>query len=205
MVRIMNAATLYIRGMAIGEIARTLGKPYPIIQADIDQAKAGWIAVSKAPYELHLAEELARIDHLERTYWEAWESSTGRTEPCARDEGGRYAKGKPLANGQPIAPGGPRPFTGNPSYLKGVADCQDRRAKLIGLYAPIGIRHSGEIQTEMNVNINILGIEDMLKLRSLAQATMAPKIVEALPNPIDSPVSPIDTTVSLPEEPPDGA
>ncbi len=61
------------------------------------------------------AKELARVDHLEREYWEAWERSVGehRTKTLKTEE-----------------------INGDPRYLSGIQWCINKRCELLGLDAP---------------------------------------------------------------------
>lgn len=137
-------ARLYLRGMSQREIAETLsaGKPYSLtrqtIANDLTDIRAEWMEEATSNYDQHVARELARIDKLELTYWEAWERS-------CREE---TAKGGKTVTA-PASKAGAAPVVtrqegtvktttrdGNPAFLTGVANCVKLRMDLLGLAAP---------------------------------------------------------------------
>ena len=96
---------------------------------DIDKAKA---------------KELAKVDKLERTYWEAWERSLEALERRSTRMSGTITK-------EVDAPDGSKRFVqetptqqafttverlGDSRYLQGVQWCIERRCKILGIDAP---------------------------------------------------------------------
>lgn len=84
------------------------------------------------------AVELARINKLERTYWEAWEKSlleTKRTKTSTRTGGDATAEVQRIER------------LGDPRYLEGVRWCIERRCKLLGVDAPEKHEHSHQVIT----------------------------------------------------------
>lgn len=137
-------ARLYLRGMSQREIAETLsaGRPYTLsrvtITHDLTDIRAEWLEEATSNYDQHVARELARIDKLEFTYWDAWERS------CKEEttKGGKTVT-------QPAAKAGAAPVVtrqegtvktktllGDPAFLRGVENCIKLRMDLLGLAAP---------------------------------------------------------------------
>jgi len=84
--------------------------------------------------------ELAKVDHLEREYWDAWERScedaeTKRLEGILTPgtDGGKTTKQVVTRKGQ----------AGDPRFLTGVQWCIERRCKIIGIDAPLKQEHGG--------------------------------------------------------------
>ena len=92
--------------------------------------------------------ELAKVDHLEREYWDAWERSCENAETTSKktkgavkqyqDETGRFVKEQPAEVNQTS-----KGQAGDPRFLTGVQWCIERRCKIIGIDAPLKQEHSG--------------------------------------------------------------
>ena len=126
-------ARLYIReGLKQHEIADRLGVSQQQISYDLLSLRKMWLKSALVDFNHARAEQLAKIDELERTYWEAWLSS------C---EGGGYTvavaeqgKDKELEIAKTITR--ENTGTGNPAFLAGVERCVGMRNKMLGLDAP---------------------------------------------------------------------
>jgi plasmid maintenance system antidote protein VapI len=70
-----RAVTMYLYGHSQEEIARELGVSQSRISRLVRQARAGWHQQATAEIADHVADQLARIQRLEREYWLAWERS----------------------------------------------------------------------------------------------------------------------------------
>lgn len=104
-----------------------------MVSYDLRAIQVEWRDVPKQELNELKVKELARIDILERTYWQAWERSLEPRESTNEvDDGDRIKISKRTT-----------PSNGNPAFLKGVMDCIDRRCKLLGLDAPIKSEVSG--------------------------------------------------------------
>ena len=83
----------------------------------VGQLRSRWEAAATETFATHRAKELRRLEAVGREAWSAWESSkaaaTGVAEP------------------------------GNPAFLGHVLGAHDRRAKLLGLLAPVRTEVSG--------------------------------------------------------------
>jgi hypothetical protein len=113
------------------------------ISNDIRAIQAAWLKSSLRDFDEMRAEQLGKVDRLEREYWRGWERSCKDAETLVRKQKGAVKKYQDEQSGQFVAE---RPAeqqqtskgqAGDPRFLAGVKDCIDRRCKLLGLDAPI--------------------------------------------------------------------
>lgn len=154
----LEVARLYLQGRYQHEIAQLLGVSQQQIAYDLKAVQVEWRNVPRLQLTELKQKELARLDVLERTYWQAWEDSKKPKETTSSNkDGDRIKVGK--RNEQ---------RNGNPAFLRGVMDCIDRRCKLLGLDAPV--------KTEINNNAIALTNEykdmDAAELSRLYTATI---------------------------------
>ena len=134
---------LYLSGWTQTAIAEELSVSQQTISLDLKALQKAWLASSLIAYSAAKAQELARIDRLEREYWAAWEASkedkeTQVTEKTADAKTSR-SKAQMRREGQ----------VGNPSFLAGVQWCIERRCKVLGIDAPAKIEQSGKMIIEV--------------------------------------------------------
>lgn len=89
--------------------------------------------------------ELAKLDKIENECWEAWESSK-RGEKKTTIEGGELTEGK--VSGGKIKEREHKTTSGEPKYLEIIQGCMEKRAMLLGLYAP-----TKSINANFNMNM----------------------------------------------------
>lgn len=124
--RRMEVATLYLEGWRQSDLAERFGVNQSTISRDLAAIRQQWLESTLIDFNEAKARELARIDKLEREYWEQYEASKG---------------GRTVATVQEAA-GGKRQTvrketrTGDPRYLSGVQWCIEQRLRIFGLYAP---------------------------------------------------------------------
>src|SRR5262249_34737583 len=75
--------------------------------------------------------ELARIDQLEREYWEAWQRSRQDRERTVQEKTTAPAGDRLKAGTRSEGP------DGNPKFLRGVGRCIEMRCKIIGTFAAL--------------------------------------------------------------------
>lgn len=125
---------LYLQGVSQLGIVDHIAKhrPYTVTQAiisrDLKTVQDRWQASSIRSFDEARARELAKIDHLELTYWSQWEASM---DPIVKRKTAKKIGGELTEATQEVSLG-----TGNPRFLQGVQWCIDRRCKLLGLDAP---------------------------------------------------------------------
>jgi hypothetical protein len=132
-----EVASLYLQGWTQADIGARLGLSRQQIGYDLGAIRQEWLQSSLVDFNAKKAEELAKIDRLEREYWSAWEASkkerqTSTTEQIT-DQGGERLRAGIRKEEQ----------TGDPRYLAGVERCIEQRAKILGLHAPTETRLTG--------------------------------------------------------------
>ena len=121
-------ADLYLKGWLQVDIADELELSQSTISNDIKALQGKWLRSALVDFNEAKAQELAKIDRLERKYWEAWGRSCEDAE-TVRQEGGKTGVDKIVktAKGQ----------AGDPRFLAGVQWCIERRCKILGIDAPV--------------------------------------------------------------------
>ncbi len=122
---------LYLQGLLQAEIAARIGVGQATVSRDLKALRKEWLKDSKADFGQAKAKELAKIDRLEREYWQAWRRSCQDAETTtqkgvtAADKVTRKEVSK-TAKGQ----------AGDSRFLAGVQWCIERRCKILGIDAP---------------------------------------------------------------------
>ena len=160
-------ARLCLEGLTQVQIAAMLseetGRPVTqqTVSRDLVAVREEWRTAALASTEQRVGEELARLDLLERTYWEAYKRSCGVAVVSTTTTIEPADSALPATTGGGAAPAGeargrrdgggdrrraPRATTrqtvqtrqqmGNPAWLAGLQRCHERRCKLLGLDAP---------------------------------------------------------------------
>ena len=127
----VDIARRYLKGEPQAVIAQSMGLTQQQISYDLKAVRRAWLASAVRNFDAMRAEELAKIDHLERTYWLGWErsleQSESKTVQGATDERGQMGRaGQRVTINTAKSPGDPR-------MLEGVRWCIDRRIHLFGL------------------------------------------------------------------------
>jgi len=122
-----RVSDLYLQGWIQADIAKELEVSQTTVSRDIKALQADWLKSSLIDFTAAKAGELAKIDNLERIYYDAWERScedaivqVARAVESANDtrkEGTKTTKGQ----------------VGDPRFLNGVQWCIDKRCKIFGL------------------------------------------------------------------------
>lgn len=123
-------AKKYCEGVIQAEIADELGVTQATISNDLNELRSRWLASSIRDFDAARAEELAKVDNLEREYWEAWkrscEDAETVTEKIVGDTKNKRGEKTRRVEGQ----------AGDPRFLAGVQWCIERRCKILGIDAP---------------------------------------------------------------------
>jgi len=123
-------ADLYLRGELQVAIAEEVGISQTTVSRDLKALQAEWLKSSLIDYNEVKAQELARIDTLEREYWQAWQRSCEDAETIRKKKaeiaGVKRKEIVTTAKGQ----------VGDPRFLTGVQWCIERRCKVLGIDAP---------------------------------------------------------------------
>jgi len=148
-------AGMYLRGVSQYTIAGQLGITREMVTYDMAAVREEWrkSAVSDLNQARH--QELARIDEIERENWIAWEASkTGKEVTTTRQR--RKGLTQTSQSGQQmdvpmeqVNEAGRRTETRdpNPQFMEKIQWCVEMRCKILGLFAPTELRHTGAIAT----------------------------------------------------------
>jgi predicted XRE-type DNA-binding protein len=128
---------LHCRGLSQRAIAEQLQVSQPQIAYDMKRLQKRWQESAQEKLERYKAEQLARIDHVERIAWEAWERSCQDAETTSVKlvEGRTDKQGQPLPDLRTSAQV-TKGQAGDPRFLERVGWCIERRCKILGLDAP---------------------------------------------------------------------
>jgi hypothetical protein len=125
-----RVAAGYLRGQTQSALALAEGVDQGTVSRDLAAVREEWKARSAEAFAERVAEELARIDGLERTAWEGWEKSRQDAQTRhVRTEGAGDAR-------KTISEITTRGQAGDPRFLERVGWCVEQRLKIIGGYAP---------------------------------------------------------------------
>lgn len=129
-----DVARRYLQGQTQSEIADVFGVSQAQISKDLAAIRAAWLASAMRDFDAAKAQELAKIDTVEREYWLAWERSK-KDKEISVQEGGEVdpQTRKPRIKKVVMRKEGQ---AGNPAFLAGVLTCIERRCAILGLDAP---------------------------------------------------------------------
>lgn len=125
-------ADLYLQGETQIDIAEKVGISQGTVSRDIKFLQDFWLKSSLIDFDEAKSKELAKVDRLEREYWDAWERSCEDAESTTEkeielDDRTIRKEATQTAKGQ----------AGDPRFLAGVQWCIEKRCKILGLDAPI--------------------------------------------------------------------
>lgn len=154
-------AEMYLQGYKQADIAAQLDVTQQQISYDLKKLQERWLKSSLRSFEAAKAEELAKIDELERIYHDAWRRSMGEIEIKSVDRErvvfdaenkmhkGSEALGIPLFDKDGVTVGKEGEIVrtsvrtekrvGEAKYLDGVKWCVEQRTKIFGIAAPTKI------------------------------------------------------------------
>jgi DNA-binding CsgD family transcriptional regulator len=133
-----EVAALYLAGLTQWEIAGKVGITQGNVSRHLRAVRAEWAAAARADFEARLAEELARINAIERRAWECFERSCRDAESrhVRTETGGELGTdGKPTPT-KTISEKTTKGQVGDPRFLERVSWCVEQRLKVLGGYAP---------------------------------------------------------------------
>lgn len=142
-------AAYKVRGFSIREICAALAgdgyvnprtrKPYSIkvICEDLQHLRARWTAEALKDIGEHVSAELSKLDEIERQAWAAWQRGIGKRQQTFTEQvrGGRSGSRASVKTEE---------ANGDPRYLAVLLDCQQRRARLLGLDAAVKVETTGK-------------------------------------------------------------
>lgn len=128
---------LFLKGYSYRQISDLLNKrnakmgldyaivPPMRVYKDLKQLLINWKREHEENIDLYITKELSKLDKIESELWDAWERSKKRIVSKIRQSGLKTDRSET--------------FAGNPRYLDLVLSVQQRRAKLLGLDAPVKV------------------------------------------------------------------
>lgn len=128
---------LFLKGYSYRQISDLLNKrnakmgldyaivPPMRVYKDLKQLLINWKREHEENIDLYITKELSKLDKIETELWDAWERSKKRIVSKIRQSGLKTERSET--------------FAGNPRYLDLVLSVQQRRAKLLGLDAPVKV------------------------------------------------------------------
>src|SRR5215472_12656826 len=132
-----EVAALYLHGLTQHEIAQRLNVSRPQIGYDLKLLQRRWQESALADFHAKKAAELAKVDELERTYWEAWDRSCQAREVTTQEK--TQAGEDSTEDTRRKAGVRKEPRDGNPEFLRGVERCIELRCKILGAFAAVKI------------------------------------------------------------------
>ena len=174
----VTVARLYCEGKSMREISKVVGVAPSQILGDLRTIRARWRADANISIEQATARELAKIDNLEREYWDAWTRSRADAETNAQEivDVPIVQKGVAIPAQRRLVRKQTEQRDGNARFLEGVQWCIDRRIKLLGLDAPIKVDITERIRERaiaagLDPDRAVAAAERILRERAAAQAT----------------------------------
>lgn len=139
-------AELYLKGHTQAEIGDALGLTQQIISRDLATLQTRWEESASIAMDAAKSKELARLDALEREYWQAWRRSL---EQVTKTKTKRNHMGDEAVVMR-------EETSGNAAFLAGVQNCIDQRCRILGLYAASKAVVSGDKENPVQHAINYI-------------------------------------------------
>lgn len=156
--RRMRATQMYLQGKAQWEIAAELKVSANTVSLDIAAVEKMWLASTLRDFDAAKAEQLAKIDNLERRAWEAWwrsceaaetvKTSTERAPKVTPTPAKQVGRGKIVEHANNGLPSDDemtvvrenvervmKGQSGNPAFLSQIQWCIETRLKVLGAFA----------------------------------------------------------------------
>lgn len=123
-----QVAALYLQGKWQSEIAHIVGCSQTQVSYDLKLLQKRWYQESVADIDQRKAQELQRVDAVEREAWAAWERSKQPREVTITEASEGTHPGRKATmrkEGQ----------AGDPRFLAEIGKCVDRRCQILGIGA----------------------------------------------------------------------
>lgn len=146
--RRQRVARLYLQGKTLAEIGAVVQVHYSTVSRDLEWIRGEWLDSAIRDFDEARSLELAKIDALEREYWEAWQRSQKKRE-VSKITRGPDGDRTELRQEQMV---------GNPLFLAGVERCIAKRCELLGLNtapaAPLNTSQAAAMVGAMDATIS---------------------------------------------------
>ncbi len=153
-------AMMYLQGKTQAAIGALLGLSQKQISYDLADIRARWRKETTYNLDEHKAQELARLDAIERECWIAWEKSKNNRVRIKRE--------RDLTLDIPMSrlTREVEKRDGNPAFLAGVMSCIQERCKLLGLYPVKG--EQKPVEEAQPTDLSGLSAEDLDTLERIS-------------------------------------
>jgi len=121
-----KSAELHLQGKTLKEIGEITGRCKATVCRDLKAIRAEWRKQAVQDIGEKIADELAKVNNVERQAWEAWEKSKRNKEVRTTKSIKGTIEKTIQTEGQ----------SGNPTFLGKIIDCIQRRCELLGLDRP---------------------------------------------------------------------
>jgi len=121
-------ADLYLQGWLQADIAKDIGVAQSTVSRDLVALHGEWKKSALLDFNEAKAQQLAKIDRLEREYWEAWARSCEDAETVRQEGDPKKPPSRVIKTSKGQA--------GSSQFLQGVQWCIDKRCKILGIDAP---------------------------------------------------------------------
>jgi hypothetical protein len=133
-----KAADYYLQGWLQADIAKELSIDQSTVSRDLSALHDEWLKSALLDFNEAKAQELAKIDRLEREYWDAWVRSKEDAEITTVKAKAVVIKGQtdvqiPAEEREKTIQ--KRGQVGDSRFLAGVQWCIEQRCKIVGIYA----------------------------------------------------------------------
>ena len=150
----------YLKGWLQADIADELGISQATVSRDIKALQQAWLDSALIDFNEAKARELAKVDQLEREYWQAWERSCEDAETETQKAKGDVRKYE--GNDGQFVQERPAEVTktrkgqaGDPRFLAGIQWCINKRCDILGIDAPRRHELSGPDGGPLLIEIDI--------------------------------------------------
>ncbi len=128
-------AARYLRGEPQWSIGRALEVSQQTVSADLAAIRQEWLAACVRDFDQAKAQELARVDEVERAAWQGWAKSQENAETLRAERSQGADKAVKISRGQ----------AGDPRFLKIILGCIERRCAICGIDAEKRLKITGLI------------------------------------------------------------
>jgi len=129
--RLETVSRMYLQKYRLIDIAAECGVTFQQISYDLKIVRAKWLESAIRDFDEAKSQELAKLDTLEESLWEAWRKSVAPNKITTKSKetwGGDSEKTKMIIRDEEP--------NGDPRFLAGIHKCIEKRCQLLGLDAP---------------------------------------------------------------------
>ncbi len=153
----LEIARRYLQGQFQHEIAAALGMTQRMVSYDLRIVQKIWQqSMSTSQLNELRTKELAKIDNLERSYWQAWERSQQPREVTIKGQSRDLVKVEKRCENR----------DGNPKFLAGVQWCIERRCNILGLDGSLKADVTGQIENNTDFDPSTMSTEELMRILS---------------------------------------